>query len=130
MWLIGLMYLIGFIKNIRSHKAIRSHKIKNINLSQRRQPFLPFYLFTFLPLNSSLKPSVAVDDAFHAFFHSFEIGIFVAQRDVVIFKRRHHGVKSVGHHQSHLAVLLCYDRQRLEVVDVDIARAKEVVERV
>ena len=50
MWLIGLMYLIGFIKNIRSHKAIRSHKIKNINLSQRRQPFLPFYLFTFLPL--------------------------------------------------------------------------------
>ena len=50
MWLIGLMYLIGFIKNIRSHKAIRSHKIKNINLSQRRQPFftfLPFYFFTF-----------------------------------------------------------------------------------
>ena len=50
MWLIGLMYLIGFIKNIRSHK------IKNINLSQRRQPFftfLPFYFFTFKTAGSS-----------------------------------------------------------------------------
>ena len=130
MWLIGLMYLIGFIKNIRSHKAIRSHKIKNINLSQRRQPFLPFYLFTFLPLNSSLKPSVAVDDAFHAFFHSLEIGIFVAQRNVVILEGSDHGVVAVGHDQTHLAVLLCYDGERLEVIDIHIAGAQEIVDGV
>ena len=59
----------------------------------------------------------------------FKIWWLITERDVVVDERSLNGVFPIGKNKSHLAIALGNDRHRAQVVYVDIARAKEVVER-